>query len=101
MALHVNELEVLRLHIWAAKPESTKITELEWYWLESRHPVLAAGGASLQELWYAEFVINSAGAKNGLPFNSNAWWYLIDNGIASAPLSSMWYAFWLAGVEPT
>ena len=94
---HVNEWKYARLHVAAGKPDPSTLNELELHWLGTK---LGDFTGTLNERWYKEFILVSAGAKNGLPWNTNAYWYLLDAGCDPASLSEMWYQFWQEDLLP-
>lgn len=95
---HVNELKYAALKI-LADPVKGHLNELEYQWLAGLHPILAAQGASLNELWFQEFIIGGAagGAKAALPWNTNAYIYLGVKGATADSLSERWYQVWDGG----
>jgi hypothetical protein len=88
----VNEWKYLRLHVAAGKPDPSTLNELALHVLGTK---LGDFTGTLNERWFKEFLLNGgASTKAALPWNTNAYLYLINAGCTPASLSEMWFQFW-------
>jgi len=87
--MHVNELKYAALK--AATGGKGHINELEYQWLSSK---VGALNLHLNEMWFREFLTGAVGTKAALPWNTNAYIYLGENGATAKTLSERWWEFW-------